>query len=87
MKRIIILIIALLILLTFVGCASCNGCNQMAFDGILKFDEAVIRMPDGTILRGTVEKWNDYEDGDQLQVRIDGTWYLVHSSNIVLIAH
>ena len=30
-----------------------------------------------------VDSWNDYE-GDQLQVKINGTTYLAHSSNVVL---
>lgn len=25
------------------------------------------------------------EDGDQLQIKIDGTWYLVHSTNCELM--
>ena len=29
----------------------------------------------------------DFEDGDQLQIRIDGKTYLVHSSNVVLISN
>lgn len=34
---------------------------------------------------GKVESWKDFEDGDQIQVKIDGVTYLVHSSNITLI--
>lgn len=34
---------------------------------------------------GKIESWKDYDDGDQIQVKIDGTTYLVHSVNIVLI--
>ena len=30
-----------------------------------------------------LNSWDDYE-GDQLQVKIDGVTYLVHSSNVVL---
>ena len=40
-------------------------------------------MPDGTIVEGRLESWDDYE-GDQLQVKIDGVTYLIHSSNVVL---
>ena len=36
-------------------------------------------------LEGEVQSWCDYED-DQLQVKIDGKQYLVHSSNVVLIS-
>ena len=36
-------------------------------------------------ISGKIESWKDYDDGDQIQVKIDGTTYLVHSVNIVLI--
>ena len=90
MKKLIAIILLIAVACVFSGCAgcvACNGCNKTAFlDGIQKFDEAIIRFPDGTVLRGEVSRWNDYE-GDQIQVEIDGVWYLVHSNNIVLIAY
>ena len=61
-----------------------NG-NRQLFDTTYTFDRAIISMPDGSIISGTVSSWKDYEDGDQIQVVIDGTTYLVHSSNIVLM--
>lgn len=43
----------------------------------------VLYIEDGTVIEGKVDSWNDYE-GDQLQVKINGTTYLAHSSNVVL---
>ena len=40
----------------------------------------------GEIVEGKVSSWTDFEDGDQIQVKINGKSYLVHSSNIVLIS-
>ena len=40
---------------------------------------------EGSVISGKIESWKDYDDGDQIQVKIDGTTYLVHSVNIVLI--
>ena len=37
------------------------------------------------MIEGKIDSWTDYEDGDQIQVVINGTTYLVHSTNIVLI--
>ena len=71
---------ALLILGTLSGCG-----NRQLFDTTYTFDRAIISMPDGSIISGTVSSWKDYEDGDQIQVVIDGTTYLVHSSNSVLM--
>ena len=40
----------------------------------------------GEVVEGKVSSWTDFEDGDQIQVKIDGKTYLVHSSNVVLIS-
>lgn len=64
-----------------------SGCgNKQIFDTTYTFTRAIISLPDGSIVEGKVERWTDYEDGDQIQVKIDGTTYLVHSSNICLIS-
>lgn len=59
------------------------GCNKQVIDLTYEYSQAQIKMPDGTVVEGKVDSWNDYE-GDQLQVKINGTTYLVHSSNVVL---
>lgn len=61
------------------------GCNKQVFDTTYRFDRAIIYLPNGEIIDGKIDSWTDYEDGDQIQVKIDGVTYLVHSSNIVLI--
>ena len=63
-----------------------TGCNKQIFDTTYSFDYAIISLPNGKVIEGKVESWTDYEDGDQLQVKINGKTYLVHSSNIALIA-
>ena len=65
---------------------SLAGCNRQVFDLTYKYDKAIIGLPDGTVVSGEVESWRDYEDGDQIQVKINGVTYLVHSTNITLIA-
>lgn len=79
MKKIIILALLL------VSVLSMCSCNKQILDVTYSFDEAIISLPNGEIVEGKVDSWKDYEDGDQIQVVIDGTTYLVHSSNIVLI--
>lgn len=59
------------------------GRNKQVIDLTYEYSQAQIKMPDGTVIEGKVDSWNDYE-GDQLQVKINGTTYLVHSSNVVL---
>lgn len=61
------------------------GCNKQILDTTYKFDRAIVHLPDGTVVSGKVDGWKDYDDGDQIQVKINGDTYLVHSSNVVLI--
>jgi predicted small secreted protein len=80
MKKILAtMIIALLVVTTL------SGCNKQVFDTVYGYDKAIISLPNGEIVEGKVDSWTDYEDGDQIQVRIDGVTYLVHSSDVVLI--
>ncbi len=62
-----------------------TGCNKQIVDTTYSYDTAVISLPDGTTVRGKVESWKDYGDGDQIQVKVDGDMYLVHSANVALI--
>jgi hypothetical protein len=67
---------------TFVACG-----NQQLFDTTYTFNEAIIELPDGTIVRGDVDSWTDMIDfPEQIQIVIDGTTYLTHMSKVVLIA-
>lgn len=61
------------------------GCNRQILDTTYAYDRAIIALPNGEVIEGDVDTWTDYSDGDQIQVVIDGTTYLVHSSNVVLI--
>lgn len=80
MKKILALIMVLVFMVTILA-----GCNKQLFDTTYKFDKAIIYLPNGEIVEGEIDSWTDYEDGDQIQVKIDGVTYLVHSSNVVLI--
>ena len=80
MKKVIALLLALLMVL------SLAGCNRNILDTTYYFDHAIISLPDGEVVSGKVDKWSDYE-GDQIQIVIDGTTYLVHSADAVLIAN
>ena len=66
--------------------ASMTGCNAQLVDTTFKFDRAVISLPNGEVVEGKVDSWRDYDNSDQIQVKIDGVTYLTHAANIVLIA-
>lgn len=83
MKNRIICVFACLMML--VSCVALCGCNCRIFDITFTYTWAQIKLPDGTIIEGKVDNWTDYE-GDQLQITIDGTTYLVHAVNAVMKA-
>lgn len=62
-----------------------TGCNRQVVDLTYKYERAIIKLPDGTVVDGRVSSWKDYDDGDQMQVVIDGVTYLVHSNNVALL--
>lgn len=63
-----------------------TGCNRQIIDTTYSFDHAILKLPDGRVIDGNVQSWRDYE-GDSIQVKIDGTTYLVHLSDAVLITY
>ena len=65
---------------------SLSGCNKQVVDLTYSYERAIISLPNGEIIDGKVQSWTDYEDGDQIQVKINGVTYLVHSSQVVLIS-
>ena len=56
----------------------------MGINTTYTFNYAMVKLPDGTIKKGKVATWDDYE-GEQLQIKFeDGTTVLVNSTNAVL---
>ena len=63
----------------------CTGCgNHQFIDTTWTYNYAIIELPNGEIIEGKVESWNDYE-GEQLQVKINGVIYLTNSFQCVLM--
>ena len=81
------LIAMLLVAAMTLGLAAITtGCNKQMVDLTYSYEYAIIGLPNGEVVEGRVSSWTDFEDGDQIQVKIDGKTYLVHSSNVVLIS-
>ena len=72
-------------LLLLVACL-CSGCNKQLLDLTYSYDYAIISLPNGEVVEGKVSSWKDFDDGDQIQVVIEGKTYLVHSEDVVLIS-
>ena len=83
MKKVIAVLLAVIVLLTV---CLLSACNKQMVDLTYSYEYAIIGLPNGETGEGKVSSWTDFEDGDQIQVKIDGKTYLVHSSNVVLIS-
>ena len=84
MKKVIAIILAAALVFGLGVLAA--GCNKQMVDLTYSYEYAIIGLPNGEVVEGKVTSWTDFEDGDQIQVKIAGKTYLVHSSNVVLIS-
>ena len=92
MKKIVIAFTALILMMIMVVfLVSSNESahawgNQSWFDTTYSFERVQIAMPDGHYIEGDVESWQDYENSDVVQVKVNGKVYLTHYMNVVLIS-
>ena len=84
MKKLLALMLVVIVVLST---ALLSGCNKQMLDLTYSYEYAIIGLPNGEVVEGKVSSWTDFEDGDQLQVKINGKTYLVHSTNVVLISN
>jgi hypothetical protein len=85
-KRNIVAIISAVCVLVWLLMIGLTGCgNQQFFDTIYTYDRAILALPNGDVIEGKVDSWRDYDNSDQIQVKINGVTYLVHSVDVVLI--
>lgn len=91
-KKLLVALLTITTAMSLTGCGSEPGnegsdwSNRQIYDLTYKFDRAIINLGNGEVIEGVVQSWTDFADGDQIQVKIDGVTYLVHASNITLIA-
>lgn len=67
--------------------AMLTGCNKQLVDVTYSYERAILYLPNGEVIDGKVQSWKDFDDGDQIQVKIGGKQYLIHSENVVLISN
>lgn len=79
-KKLIATVLALGMVISMSGCG-----NRQMIDLTYNYKYAVISLPNGDIVEGAVESWRDYDDGDQLQVTVDGVTYLLYAANVALM--
>ena len=72
------------LLLLGIASIALSGCNKQMFDFDYKFDKVHIYSVSKCY---EISSWTDYEDGDQIQVKLkDGSTLLFHSQSIILIS-
>lgn len=82
MKKIITILLVIALVFVLCGCASYN---KQIFDLDYNFNYAIITLPSGESIEGEVTAWNDYEQSDMVQVKMNGVTYLTHSANVILM--
>ena len=89
MKKKLTMILIVLLVIALLGGAgyiiSENFYNRTIIDLTYAYDRAIIELPNGDVVEGKVDSWTDYTDSDQIQVKMNGKVYLVHSTDVVLI--
>lgn len=84
MVGVVILLLAFMII--FAVTDDAQAFNRTWFDTTYSFERAIICLPDGSVVDGKCSSWLDFENSDQIQVKIDGMVYLTHISNVCLIS-
>ena len=79
-KKLFATILTLGMVLSLAGCG-----NRQMIDLTYSYKYAIISLPNGEIVEGKVDSWKDFEDGDQLQITVDGVTYLVHATDAALM--
>lgn len=68
------------------GCEVKSGNRIIEGKDVQTFTYAYVRLGDRNIAEGYITQWRDYENSDEVQILIDGKYYLTHYSCVVLVA-
>lgn len=80
------LMCVILVIVFLFGATAYAFGNQSWFDMTYSFERVQIAMPDGSVVEGKVQSWQDYENSDVVQVKVNNKVYLTHYMNVVLIS-
>ena len=86
MKKVVLILMLIATMIAMCGCYSI-GNNSRGLDIKYTFHEAYISLPNGEVIHGEISSWRDFDDGDEVQITIDGNTYLTHYSNVIMIRH
>ena len=87
MKKIIAIVLLLALVFGLSACSEVKTGNRIvAGKDVQTFTYAYVYIGSEKITEGYVLQWRDYDECDEVQVLIDGKYYLTHYSNVVLVA-
>lgn len=84
MKKVIMCVV--LVAMLIMGATAYAWGNQSWWDSTWSFEYVQIAMPDGSVVEGACQAWQDYEDSDVVQVKVNDKVYLTHYMNVVLVS-
>ena len=75
----------MILLLALTGCQENKDYKSVLLWDSQGYNYAIIKLQNGDVVEGPIDKWRDFEDGEQLEVTIEGVVYLTSSFNCTLI--
>lgn len=86
MKVFLLVILLVCCVFIFSGCQTKSGNRITGGKDVQTFTYCYIVLGGQEIVRGAITQWRDYDDCDEVQVLVNGKFYLTHYSNVVMIA-
>lgn len=83
MKKIVAVILIITLCLTLTACQIGN--RKIGIDTTQTFRWAIIQLGNGELIEGPVDSWRDFNEGDSVQITINGITYLTHYANVILV--
>ena len=85
-KYLLLIMVLVVCLIVFSGCEHKTGNRITGGKDVQTFTYCYIVLGGQEIVRGAITQWRDYDDCDEVQVLVNGKFYLTHYSNIVMVA-
>ena len=85
-KGIVLFVLLVLMVFCLCGCQVKSGNRIIEGKDVQTFTYCYIRLGDKDVAEGYVTQWRDYDNSDEVQVLVNGKYYLTHYSCVVLVA-
>ena len=87
MKKTVFVVLLVVLGIILCGCTEISTGNRVVSGkDVQTFTYAYIRLGDKDIVEGYITKWRYYDNSDEIQILVNGKYYLTHYSNVVMVA-